>query len=152
MALIIRIILILLGLVLILLGAADLLSAQSISRFNIFALIAGGMLLVLSILNGGRRLFSNPDDGSEAEALELVHDISWRNIWTYLTMHFGIVSVLTDKNSSKQRMDARKARVEAARRRLQTKKAKSESQVGELNIENGSRRSCRPPDRFLEAS
>lgn len=129
MANLFRIILVLLAIVLILFGLIDLFTNPSPSRMNISALVLGVIVLFLSLFNGGRRLFSDPDDSLEKDSMELVHDVTWRNIWTYLTMHFGALSVLSDKASRNPALEARKERVAAARRKVKATAMQTDEQT-----------------------
>ena len=118
MILIIRTTQILFALVLIMYGAMGPLLGQGVSRWNITALVIGVILLFLLLFNGGRRLFSDPDDHAEKDAAELMHDLTWRNMWRYLLMHFGFVGAISDTSSQKLTLQARKERVAAARRKM----------------------------------
>lgn len=117
MALIIRIIILLLGLILVLYGAMDILSGQPVGRAKLSALVVGSFLLIISIFNGGRRFFADQNDSLEADSVELFHDLTWRNVWTYMTMHFSIFRAFSRSGSKNPSMQARQERVDAAKRK-----------------------------------
>ena len=78
------------------------------------ALVSGVVLLILQLLNGGRRLFSDPDDDDVRESGEITKEL-FGSGWLRF---FAIFDVFTDKSAVQQSMQVREDRVRRRRAKL----------------------------------
>lgn len=90
-------------------------------------IVFGGVLLVMTAINSGRRLFGDPETTSGEESMEIVHDLTWRNMWQFALQNYSFLRVLSSKSPQQVRMDDRRRRVEEKKLKIQRAKALSES-------------------------
>ena len=118
-----RFVIIIFGLILIVWGLFFSVIERGNSTSALWCFAIGALLLVVGALNGGRRLFDDPDASDGEDAVELAKDVAYRSSWTYALQNFGFLRALSGSSAQKSRLEHRRQRVEEKRRRLESAKA-----------------------------